>query len=351
MARKPGLVLHDLGHAIGLDHEPTQIAVMNPFNNAALTFGPLPDDLIGIGEIYGEAGAAGTSFLGSVGIGTASPSEALHIRGTDAGPTRVHIENTNTATGAHAEVLFTTSDQSWKISANEFTGDINWIDNTNGTAPLTLKNGAPTNSLFVAASGNVGIGTSTPEHALHVQRSDGTAQLFVEETSGASTLRTLFKMINNGPVNTQHKTGAATWRQQFQNNAYTVTKDGTGGNEVTIIANTGDMSVRGSLTTGGPTCGGGCDELFSPRGEVESIEEHAALMWENSHLPGVGPTTPGEPINISEKIGGLINELEKAHIYIERLHERLVEEQSRNDALENRLARLETMLAPQTADD
>ncbi len=58
------VALHELGHAIGLSHEETEIAMMNPFYNAALTFGPLADDLIGAGEIYGEAGAALTSFLG-----------------------------------------------------------------------------------------------------------------------------------------------------------------------------------------------------------------------------------------------------------------------------------------------
>ena len=76
------VALHELGHAIGLDHELTDIAVMNPFYNAALTFGPLADDLIGAGEIYGEAGAAVTSFFGPVGIGTASPLTDLHVFGS-----------------------------------------------------------------------------------------------------------------------------------------------------------------------------------------------------------------------------------------------------------------------------
>jgi hypothetical protein len=44
-------------------------------------------------------------------------------------------------------------------------------------------------------------------------------------------------------------------------------------------------------------------------------------MWEQSHLPAVGPTSPDESLNVSDKIGGLINELEKAHVYIERLNE------------------------------
>ena len=135
-----------------------------------------------------------------------------------------------------------------------------------------------------------------------------------------------------------------------QNGSFILTDSGDAVVEF-VLGPTGNIWISGTLTTGGPSCGGGCDELFSPAGEVESIEEHAASMWQNSHLPAVGPTAPGVPMNLSKKVGGLINELEKAHIYIERLHERLGDEESRNDALENRLARLEAMLTPQTADD
>ena len=46
--------------------------------------------------------------------------------------------------------------------------------------------------------------------------------------------------------------GGATWRQQFQDNAYTLTKNGTGGNEMTIIAGSGDTTIRGRLYTAGP---------------------------------------------------------------------------------------------------
>jgi hypothetical protein len=46
-------------------------------------------------------------------------------------------------------------------------------------------------------------------------------------------------------------------------------------------------------------------------------------MWKNSFLPAVGPTVEGAPFNLTEKTGGILNELEKAHIYIEQLHERL----------------------------
>jgi hypothetical protein len=77
-------------------------------------------------------------------------------------------------------------------------------------------------------------------------------------------------------------------------------------------------------------------------------------MWENRHLPAVGPTPEGTPIafNVHQRHFGVLNELEKAHIYIERLHERVKTgeaEASRKDVriadLEQRLARLESALA------
>jgi hypothetical protein len=37
----------------------------------------------------------------------------------------------------------------------------------------------------------------------------------------------------------------------------------------------------------------------------------------------VGPTPEGFTINLSQKTTGMLNELEKAHIYIEQLHARL----------------------------
>lgn len=45
-------------------------------------------------------------------------------------------------------------------------------------------------------------------------------------------------------------------------------------------------------------------------------------MWVHRHLPAVGPTAEGEPFNVTEKSGGMLNELEKAHIYIELQHGR-----------------------------
>jgi hypothetical protein len=85
--------------------------------------------------------------------------------------------------------------------------------------------------------------------------------------------------------------------------------------------------------------------VYSPGFQIDSIEEHAAKMWEKSHLPAVGPTSPDESLNVSEKVGGLINELEKAHIYIERLHEEAKQQKAELAATQERLARIEALLA------
>ena len=58
---------------------------------------------------------------------------------------------------------------------------------------------------------------------------------------------------------------------------------------------------------------------------VPSIEEHAAQMWQNKYLPAVGPTGPDTPIDMTEKLLRMLNELEHAHIYIEQLNTRLSE--------------------------
>jgi hypothetical protein len=67
---------------------------MNAFYNPALTFGPLADDTIAVGEIYGAAGAATTVFNPNVGIGTDTPDSSLHVQDNKTGfPQLLHLEN------------------------------------------------------------------------------------------------------------------------------------------------------------------------------------------------------------------------------------------------------------------
>ncbi len=75
-----------------------------------------------------------------------------------------------------------------------------------------------------------------------------------------------------------------------------------------------------------------------------SIEEHAKQMFEDKHLPAIGPVVPKEPINISDQFGNFLNELETAHIYIAQLKHEKDTLQTKVDSLESRLSELEGLL-------
>ena len=63
-------------------------------------------------------------------------------------------------------------------------------------------------------------------------------------------------------------------------------------------------------------------------------------MWEQGYLPYVGPTAEGQPFNMTEKLGGMLNALEHAHVYIEELR-------AQNAALQAEMAALRALVQKQ----
>jgi hypothetical protein len=116
------------------------------------------------------------------------------------------------------------------------------------------------------------------------------------------------------------------------------TVGGSSPTEVFQLSSAGNLTIPGTITTGGGTCGGGCDAVFSAAYALPSIEEHSAAMWESGYLPNVGPTVEGEPVNLTDKVGRMLNELETAHVYIDQLHGEMTAQRSEFEA---RIAALE----------
>jgi len=71
----------------------------------------------------------------------------------------------------------------------------------------------------------------------------------------------------------------------------------------------------------------GADYIFEPTYKLESIENHAKYMWDQKHLPAVQPflkDKDGKYVrNLTKERDGMLEELEKAHIFIEQLNKRL----------------------------
>jgi hypothetical protein len=110
------------------------------------------------------AGAPANSLFvastGNVGLGTASPGLDLTISTSDTPAIRLE----QTAGGGFPA-------QTWDIGANEanfFVRDV-----TSGSRlPLRIRPGAPTSSIDISASGNVGVGTASPNSKLQVNGVD-----------------------------------------------------------------------------------------------------------------------------------------------------------------------------------
>jgi endosialidase-like protein len=100
--------------------------------------------------------------------------------------TRIKFQDTSTSAG------FPTVD--WQLTANDSASggaskfSIDDIDNTK--TPFTITAGAPTNSMFVASNGKVGLRTSTPVLDIHALTTDTPAMRFEQSNAGGFTAQT-----------------------------------------------------------------------------------------------------------------------------------------------------------------
>jgi hypothetical protein len=260
---------------------------------------------------------------GRLGLRTSAPVLDVHVATSNTPGMR--YEQTN-AGGFVA--------QTWDVAGNEanfFVRDV-----TGGSRlPFRIRPGAPTSSIDIAASGNVGIGTASPG-----------ADLDVASSGVAATIR----------ISTTGTTVPATWdlKNNQDTGRLTITDDATGLRVpfklgVTAVNNllrvgvlaTNTVDINGNLFVTGTITP---DYVFDKQFEVPSIEEHAALMWQKKHLPRVEAAVRSEEgkdlINVGARSQGVLEELEYAHVYIEQLQGSIKELQIAAEHREDELVRL-----------
>jgi len=261
---------------------------------------------------------------GRIGLRTSTPVVEMHMVSGDSPTLRLEQDGSSGFTP-----------QTWDVAGNETNFFVR--DATNGSRlPFKIRPSAPTNALYIDTDGDVGLGTASPNAALHVASgnlnvANGDLTVAGDGTSGgaltvsnAGTAQVVLSDSSDAGPDLKMVLAGGTFRLSFA---------GTGDAEMELFDN-GNMVIPGNLiTTGGGgacTVADPCDAVFDPEVyQVPSIEEHAAKMWADKHLPAVGPTGPGIPVNVSEKMLRMLNELETAHIYIEQLNSRISELETR----------------------
>ena len=329
----------DLGSFPGNDWR----IIINDSTNGGANYFAVEDATAGLVPFRVEAGAPANALTvattGNVGIGTLTPVVETHIVDGDSPAIRLEQDGSSGFTP-----------QVYDIAANETNFFIR--DVTNGSNLFfRAQTGAPENALYIANDGQIGIGNASPQAALHIEAQGGRANILLDggtssSPTGSSWDFTVRNSDGEFAINDMSTTGGDFIFRTADNGANTPWEfvhradNGFGINTASsvggdfILSNSGDLRILGTITSGGPTCSSGCDAVFNEDYDLPSIEDHAEAMFADRHLPAVGPTSPDEDINLTEHMGNVLNELEKAHIYIAQLNEQ-------NKALQTRLEKLE----------
>ncbi len=161
--------------------------IANDSGSGGANFFAIEDATAGRQVFSVRAGAPANSIFvdsgGRVGLRTATPVLDLHIATSNTPSHR--LEQTN-AGGFTA--------QTWDVAGNEanfFVRDV-----TGGSRlPFRIRPGAPTSSLDIAASGNVGVGTAGPTQKLQVADGTGAGQMRIFTTTAD-----MYIGQNGGPI-------------------------------------------------------------------------------------------------------------------------------------------------------
>ena len=202
-------------------------------------------------------------------------------------------------------------------------------------------------AMFIDNLGKVGIGTSTPTEKLHL--SDG--NFLIKQASSDAILK--FAAGTNQWNITQNATtgrlvffysgaggGATTGSFKFDKQGVeNLLRVGVAG--PTIVDINGNLQVTGNITAANVPQP---DYVFDSKYKLESIEDHSDFMWKNRHLPSLPSAGRGNvgPVNVLSHQMGMLEELEKAHIYIDQLNTSIA---SLRDELSSKNERLDVLEA------
>ena len=180
----------------------------------------------------------------------------------------------------------------------------------------------------------IGIGTETPVRELHIgnglariDRAGNSSGFMITRTDASgNVLKSYFFGVNSSGINNGEffirDYGNAIGGDVYSNRLFIANNGNIG---IGTDSPSGKLEVNGSIWQSGNELH--ADYVFEKDYNLETIEVHAKHMWENKHLPSVPKASTNnqgdEIVEIGTHRRGILEELEKAHIYIEQLNQRL----------------------------
>ncbi len=272
--------------------------VANDSSNGGGAYLAIEDATAGRQIFRVDAGAPANSLrvdsAGDVGIGTSNAVVELHVADGDSPTLRLEQNGSSGFTP-----------QTWDLAGNETNFFIRDVTNAS-KLPFRIKPGAPTNSLFIAANGDLGLGTAAPDADLDLVRS-GQVIVEIEDTAGESWNIVLDSTGNN--------------------NGLSFTRVGSGVREFRIA---NDGAIFTGATQVHP------DFVFSEEYDLMSLGDLEAFVKENKHLPRIpsADEVREEGLNMTLLQMRMLEKIEELTLYT-------LQQQETISSLESRLVELE----------
>jgi len=297
-----------------------------------------------------EANAPSNSLYvassGKVGFGNSSPVLGLHETGNDTPAMR--FEQTNL--GGFAA-------QTWDVAGNEanfFVRDV-----TGGSKlPFRIQPGAPTSTLYLANTGNVGLGLTSPAADLHISRNDGGTSIRLSNTVATTGSNWDVTVTDAGAFVIQ-KDGQTAKYSFGGDGSLSITKTGGFGSTLNLF----NVDSNGNVTAGGTINGSsdvGRKENFGTVDPEQILQKLASVpvktwSYKGEPVTHFGPMAQDfhqafelgasdRSISMADADGVALASIQALHKKSLEKDQQISELKAKNSTLEERLQRLEKLI-------
>ncbi|WP_132861701.1 hypothetical protein [Shimia isoporae] len=292
--------------------------VANDSSNGGANYLAIEDSTAGRVPFRVEAGAQANTLVveadGDIGVKTLNPAVDVHIVEGNTPTLRLEQDGSDGFTP-----------QTYDVAANEANFFIR--DVTNGSRLFfRAKPGAPEDSIFIAANGDIGLGTDSPEKDLHVRR-----------TGSGNHVETQFEQTDGGAVQIRLQTSNANNRRFVGLSAANtpVSQINLGDEQIRLAGSAFNAPFAVFDASGVTINGTGLnvpDYVFEDDYDLRTLSEVRAFIDQNGHLPDVPSAAEvnANGLNMNDMQLTLLRKVEELTLYtlaqqeeIERLNSQL----------------------------